>query len=66
MKSKKTNESKRVPKGSAPQGTSKGSAPQGTSTGSGSRPGKSSRHKIESSAPSDSYGLGRKPAGALK
>lgn len=57
MKSKKTNESKRVPKGSAPQGTS---------TGSGSRPGKSSRHKIESSAPSDSYGLGRKPAGALK
>lgn len=45
----------------APAQTSRG---QNTSVGSGSRP-TPSKIKIESSAPSDPKGLGRKPAGAL-
>lgn len=41
------------------------SAPQNTAVGSGSRP-TSSKIKIETSAPSDPQGLGRKPSGSLK
>ncbi len=41
-----------------------GSAPQNTSVGSGSRP-TSSRHKIETSAPTDPHTLGRSVPGAL-
>lgn len=53
-----------VPKGVQPPSKG-GSAPQNTSVGSGSRPTRS-RMPIESSAPSDPYGLdGRKTKGAL-
>lgn len=52
-----------VPKGAQePRGTS---TPQNTAVGSGSRPTRS-RIGIESSAPADPYGLGRKTGNALK
>jgi len=41
------------------------SAKLGVAVGSGSRPGPS-KHKIETSAPKDPHGLGRKPPGAME
>lgn len=51
------------PKGVQPSSKG-GSAPQNTSVGSGCRPTRS-KYEIETSAPSDPQGLGRKTKGAL-
>lgn len=51
-----TDQSKAAPK----------SAAQNTAVGSSSRPGMSSSHKIESSAPANEHEMGRAPAGWLK
>ena len=48
-----------------PVDSRKSSAALGVAVGSGSRP-TNSKFKIETSAPMDPHGLGRKPAGALE